>query len=207
MIMALLVIFNPMATWERIFRAQRSVIFIFCVSVLPLLALTSAAEGYRLISWDRAGDLKPLKPFAAGEAIIYEVAQLIVSVLVVFLGGKLIRALGETFHGRHTYTQAFTTAAYGLGPLFLLRFLDGVKDVSPWLSWSIGIILSLAALYHGVPRVMQPDPPHAFGLFLMSGMLLMFITGLARFVTFWYLHGKFPVLEAAVADLATRWHL
>ena len=26
---------------------------------------------------------------------------------VVFIGAKLIKSIGETFHGRHTFTQAF----------------------------------------------------------------------------------------------------
>jgi len=62
-------------------------------------------------------------------------------------------------------------------------------------------------LYQGVPRMMEPDPPHAFGLYLMSSLLLLFITGLARFVTAWYLQGKFLTVDAFVTSLAERLHL
>jgi uncharacterized membrane protein YecN with MAPEG domain len=116
----------------------------------------------------------------------------------------MIKSIGETFHGRHSYTQAFTTVAYGLGPLFLLRLLDAFAGMSPWVCWSIGIILSIAALYHGVPRVMEPDPPHAFGLFFMSALLLALVSGLVRLVTASYLQGKFTKLQVIISDLAAR---
>ena len=69
---------------------------------------------------------------------------------------------------------------------------------------TIGICLSVAVLYHGVPRMMEPDPPHAFGLFLMSSLLLALVTGLVRFATAAYLSGKFSKLQAIVSDLAAR---
>jgi len=82
--------------------------------------------------------------------------------------------------------------------------LDAFSGVPPWVSWSIGIILSIGVLYQGVPRMLEPDPPHAFGLYLMSGLLLLLITGMARFVTAWYLEGKFTGLEVLISNLAAR---
>jgi hypothetical protein len=72
------------------------------------------------------------------------------------------------------------------------------------LSWAIGIILSIAVLYHGVPRMMEPDPPHAFGLFFMSALLLALVTGLVRYATASFLEGKFPKLQVIISDLAAR---
>src|SRR5437762_4255407 len=94
--------------------------------------------------------------------------------------------------------------AYGLGPLFLFRLLEGFKDLSPWMSWGIGFLLAVRVLYHGVPRVMQPDPPHAFGLFLMSAFLLMLTTGMAQLVAACYLQGKLTKLEAIISGLAAQ---
>ena len=145
-----------------------------------------------------------LKKFSVSEAVVVEAAQLLLSLAVVFVGANLVKSIGETFHGRHTYTQAFTTVAYSLSPLFLLRLFDAFSGVSPWVTWAIGIILSIAVLYQGVPRMMEPDPAHAFGLYLMSALLLVLVTGLARFVTAAYLQGKFPKLQAIVSDLAAR---
>jgi hypothetical protein len=124
--------------------------------------------------------------------------------VVVLVGAAMVKAIGETFHGRHTYPQAFTTVAYGLSPLFLLRLLDAFKEISPWASWGIGIVLSIAVLYYGVPRMMEPDPPHAFGLYLMSSLLLLLITGILRYATAECLQGKFSKLQDLVTALAAR---
>ena len=207
MIKALLLIFEPAATWEHIQAARRSLSFILCVHLLPLLIITAFVEGYRLTHAPRAGQIKELQALSTGQAAVYETAQFVLLLGVVFIGAKLLKSLGETFHGRHSFTQSFATVAYGLSPLFLFRLLDGLKDVPAWASWGIGIVLSIAVLYHGVWRMMEPDPPHAFGLYLMSSLLLLFITGLARFVTAWYLQGKFHTVDAFVTSLAERLHL
>ena len=89
---------------------------------------------------------------------------------------------------------------YGLSPLFALRVLDGFTAISPWLTWPVGIILVFAVLYQGIPRVMMPDPPHAFGLYLMSSVLLFVLTGMTRFVTAWYLAGYFKPVERFLHD-------
>ena len=64
---------------------------------------------------------------------LFEIAQLIASLTVVWIGAKLIKALGDTFHGRHSFDQTFTVTAYGLSPLFLLRLLNSFPSVSPWV--------------------------------------------------------------------------
>jgi hypothetical protein len=205
MIKALLLIFDPIATWEGIFRARRTMTFIVLIYLLPLLLLVAVGEGYGLVHWGRwQVELSRLKKFPVQEVVIIETGQLLLSLLVVFLGAKLLKSIGETFHGRHTYAQAFTTVAYGLSPLFLFHLLDAFSGVNLWVGWSIGIILSIAVLYYGVPRMMEPDPPHAFGLFFMSALLLALITGLVRFVTAEFLQGKFEKLQGIISDLAAR---
>jgi hypothetical protein len=205
MIKALLLIFEPMATWEGIFRARHSFRRVLVTYLLPMLLLASAAEGFGLAYWGKwQGEISRIKHFPIREALILETIQFLLALAVVFVGANLLKSIGETFHGRHNYTQTFTTVAYGLSPLFLLRLLDAFSWVSPWASWSVGIILSIAVMYQGVPRMMEPDPPHAFGLYLMSSLLLALVTGLVRFVTWWYLQGKFTTLEAFISQLAAR---
>ncbi|MSU60201.1 MAG: DUF1282 domain-containing protein [Pedosphaera sp.] len=205
MIKAFLLIFEPMQAWERVFRAQRSVGFILFLYLLPMVILSSLAEGYGLVTWGRwQEDLDHLRPFTRGQAVVYEVAQALLSLGVVFIAARILRSLGETFHGRHTFTQGFTTIAYGLSPMFLLRMLDVFPSISPWTTWTIGICLSVAVFYQGVPRIMMPDAPHAFGLFLMNSVLVVLITGLARFVTAWYLSGHFKPVEHMISELAKR---
>jgi len=216
MIKALLLIFEPVATWERIHRAGRSMISILLIYLLPLLGLVAVCEGYGLVHWGKwqgesmgwfigaQGEILRLKKFPWREAAVIEAAQFLLSLIVIFTGAMIIKAIGETFRGRNTYTQAFTAVAYGLSPLFLLRLLDASSSINPWVIWSIGILLSIAVLYHGVPRMMEPDPALAFGLFFMSALVLMLVTGLARFVTEAYLRGKFSKLDAIISDIAAR---
>jgi hypothetical protein len=217
MIRALLLIFDPIATWDGIIRAQRGVVSILLVYLLPFLLLTSACEGYGLVHWGKVqhdslihwgkaqGEgVRYVKKFSLGETVVVEAAQLLLSLAVVFAGAKLVKSVGETFRGRHTYNQAFTAVAYGLGPLFLLRLFDTFSGISPWAPWGVGIVLSISVLYQGLPRVMEPDPSHAFGLYLMSAVLLALITGMARFVTAGYLQGEYPKLLAIVSDITAR---
>jgi len=205
MIKALLLILDPNVTWEGIVLARRSLAFVLVVHLSPLILLASAAEGYGLVHWGKwQGEIGRIRQFPIREAAVVETAQFLLALAVVFVGAKLIKAIGETFHGRHTYNQAFTAVAYGLSPLFLLRLLDAFSGISPWVSWSIGITLSIAVLYQGLPRMMEPDPPHAFGLFFMSALLLTLVTGLARLVTASFLQGKFAKLQVIISDLAAR---
>jgi uncharacterized membrane protein YecN with MAPEG domain len=205
MIKALLLIFEPAATWDGILRTRRGIVSILAVHLLPLLLLASACGAYGLIHWGKwQGDVRRLKTFSVSEAVLVEAVQFLLSLVVVFAGAKMVKSIGETFRGRHTYTQAFEAVAYSLSPLFLLQFFDAFTGVSPWVTWAIGITLSITALYHGIPRMMEPDPAHAFGLYLTSALLLALVTALARYVPAEYLRGKFPVIQATVADLIGR---
>ena len=49
--------------------------------------------------------------------------------------------------------------------------------------------LTMWVLYQGIPRVMQPDPTHAFGVYLSAMIVVVLTSGLARLVTGMYLLG------------------
>ena len=205
MIKALLLVFDPLRTWDGIARSRRNLGFVLALYLLPLLVLVAVAEGYGLARWGKwQSEVGYIKRFPPREAVVVVTGQLLLSLCVVFVGANMLKSLGGTFHGRHSYGQAFTTVAYGLSPLFVLRLLDAFSGVSPWLSWSIGIVLSVGVLYYGVPRMMQPDPSHAFGLFFMSALLLALVSGLARLVSAAYLAGKFPKLQDVISQIAAR---
>ena len=202
MIKALLLIFDTVATWERIAQAQRRVGFIFVFFLLPLLGFTSAVEGFGLWRWGKPrGEVSWMKRFSVSEAAVFEVAQVVLWLLIIFVSAKVLKSVCETFHGQCSYTPAFATVAYGLSPLFLVHLLDVFPAVSPWVTWGLGISLSIAVLYQGVPRMMEPDPPHAFGLYLMSALTVLLATGLLRFVTAWYLQGEFGKLETLLSGV------
>lgn len=205
MIESVQLIFNANATWERIASLERGLWSILLRFLLPLLLLTSAIEGYGLTRWGKhqVASVHP-RLFTHGEAVVFEAGQVVASLLLVFLGAGLLQSLAGTFHSRNTFRESFTVVAYALGPFFLLRLLDAFTPISPWVTWAIGIFLALAALYHGVPKVLEPDPPQTFGLYLMTATMLFSVTGLLGFIAAWYLQGRFHKLEALITTASDR---
>jgi Yip1 domain len=191
MIKALLLIFEPGVTWDKIVQAKKSLQTILLTYLVPMILISVAGELYGLLNWGkRQNDLEMVARISRQMALYYGLAQFFMSLAVVFIGAKLVKSVGETFHSRHNFAQCFTLVAYTLSPLFLVRLFDAFPKVDPRVTFAIGIILSITALYQGVPRILQPDPPHTFGLYLMSALLLAIVSGLARFLTVLLLQGK-----------------
>src|SRR3984957_3081059 len=135
MIKALILIFEPMTGWTRVVDARRGLGFIIGFYLLPMMLLVAMAEGFGLVEWGKTQfNLDQIKKFTAGETLLYEIAQTLLMFVVILVGAQLIKSLGDTFRGRNNYTQAFTVAAYGLSPVFLLRLLDAFPSVNPWLT-------------------------------------------------------------------------
>ena len=190
MIKAFSLMFDPTA-WDRLAQARRGVGLVCTTYLLPLLLVVSVVEAGGLMHWGKwQSGVGVIKKFTAGEVFLYEIPQLLLTVAVVFVSAHLVKILGETFHDRHSYTQAFTVVAYTLFPVFLLRLLDVFPMMNPWIPWVIGVVLSLWIYYQGLPRVMKPDPSHAFELYVISSMILVAITGLVRTLTALCLRGQ-----------------
>lgn len=205
MIKALFLIFLPVPTWEQILALQRKPAVVFALHLLPLLLLVAVAEGFGLVTWGTArGNVSQLTRFTVSQAVVFETGRVLLNLVIVFSMVKMIKALGETFHGRHSFQQVFTVTAYGLSPLFLLQIFNAFPSISPWMTWSVGLALCMAVLYHGLPIIMKPDPPHAFGLYFMTILLLLITSGLVCFLTAWYLKGKFVKLDQIIAEIASR---
>ncbi|MCS7089329.1 MAG: Yip1 family protein [Verrucomicrobiota bacterium] len=196
MIRAFLLVLEPQRTWDAIAMKNRSVARIFWTYVMPLLILGSVVEGLGMHFWGEwRGEPLRLKLMTVPEVIAIEIVHIGVYVAVLFFGAKMFKSLGETFHGNHTFQQAFTVVAYGLGPFWTLRVLDAWPGVSPWVTYALGMGFMLGVLYHGVPRVMMPDPPQAFGLYLIGSLVMVLAVGLGRFLLVWLQQGRFVELE------------
>ena len=191
MIKALLLIFEPVMTWGRIAQARWKASSVLLLYLLPLLVLTLAGELAGLHYFGKAQEYlgKP-QEFGGGKLrvtgdwlIAYGVAQFLSSLLLVALSAKMMKSLAQTFHSRQTYTQCFTVAAYAFGPFFLLRLCDILPSMNPWATYAVGIVLTVATLYHGIPCVLEPDPPHAFGLYLSNVLLLASLGAVGRYLT------------------------
>ena len=184
MIKVFLLIFDSARTWDRISQAQRSLFTVLTIHLLPMLALVGFVEGWGLQHW---GKWQPrfhlIKDFSVSTVVTYEIFQLILSVAMVLVSALLLLKVSQTFHSRGTYAQAFTAMAYAFSPLFLMRLFDAGPSVNPWAIWAIGIAMSIWIFYQGLPRVLQPDPTHAFGLYLSMVFVMVLTSGIARVLT------------------------
>jgi len=201
-IKALFLISDPVAAWDRVVQSGRSLMWVLFFYLLPMMLVVAAAEGFGLVEWGkRNAAIGLVRKFSAGEAAVYELAQSLLMVMAIVACAHFLKMLGNNDRRGVTYRQTFTVVIYGLSPLFLLRLLDAVPAISPWIIWGLGIALSISILYHGIPRVMEPDPTDAFGLYFISSLVLVAATGLERFITVWYLEGRMRSLDDIFAGL------
>ncbi len=203
MIKALLLIFRPVQTWGAIEAANRSIAYVLWLHLLPLILLTSIAEGYGLVEWGRVhqGEMSYTKKYDVKEVIVVEIVQSLIFVGLAFLGAYAAQTYAATFHRRTMFRQAFTAIAYGMAPLLTLRLGDLIGGLNAWVPWAIGIVLTIGVLYMGLPCLLKPDPPHAFGLYVMTSLTLVVMFGLWRLITWQYFLGRFPAAEQFVGKL------
>ena len=205
MIKALFLIFEPGPAWNRVVLSRRGLGLTVLLYLLPMMLIVAGAEGFGLVEWGRLqSGVTGIKRFTPNEAIVVETIQLLIMGVILVVCAHLIKGLGDTFHGRHTYKQTFTVVIYGLSPIFLMRLLDVFPTMNLWIPWLLGIMLTVKVLYEGVPRIMLPDPPHAFGLYLMSCLLLTIVTAVERFVVIGYLTGWFKPFGDFVTHVAAH---
>jgi hypothetical protein len=205
MIKALLLIFGGGPVWDNVAQARRGLVFIFTIYLLPMLVIVGTVEGYGLKHWGKwQSSIEQIKNFTTREVAGYEAIQFLMAVTVILVCAQLVKIMAETFHGRHTYTQAFTVVAYGLSPLFLFHLLDALPLMNPWITWALGVVLSVSIIYQGLPRVMMPDPTHAFGLYLVSAIVLVLATFLERLFTAFYLSGTINFRHSFVSHMLGR---
>jgi Yip1 domain len=184
-------IFDPGATWDKVAQKKRGLFFILTTYLVPMILLVTAAEGWSIFNY---GKWQPrfsiFKHFTLPEIKAFEVTQAVALLALVFLAALLLHVAGNTFHGRRSYRQAFAVVAYGFSPLLLARLLDVAPQVSPWASWALGLGLMIWILYQGIPRVLEPDPTHTFGIYLTAIMVMVLTSGVARIFATMYLQGE-----------------
>lgn len=197
MIKALLLVFRPAQTWGAIEAAKRSVAYILCVYLLPMILITSVAEGYGLMHWGKLhkGEVTEVRTFNLTKVLVMEVAQSVGLIGMVFLGAFAAKSFAETFHRRSKFSEAFTAVAYAAGPLLMMRFGDLFPTLNVWVPWAVGIILMVSVLYLGLPCMLRPDPPHAFGLYVMTSITIVMVNAVMRLFVYFFHQGGFPKIE------------
>lgn len=203
MIKALMLIFAPGRTWDGLKEDRRGIAYVLFLYLVPLLAMVYFVECYGLAHWGKERmsglpaqvfrDLKVLK--------IYAAAQFGTGLLTVFLGAKIIQMFATaSFHCRRPYATTFLLVSYALAPMYFFQMLNVVPFLPWWLAWIIGITVSVSSMYHGVPRILDPDPPQAFGIYFACSIVLTMVSGMARFVTAWWLEGRFLEIQRTALD-------
>jgi len=193
MFQALILMFEGATAWDRIALQPPGVVRVFFLRLLPMMIITTVLEGMGLQHWGKwQPDFHKVRTFSQNQVILYEAGQFVLNLVMILVSAWLVQVMGRTFHGRDTYTysRSFTVVVCSLSPMFLFRLLDPFPGMNPFIPWAIGIMLSIWVMYDGLPRLLVPDPTHAFGLFLSCSFVLVLATGLVRVVTGLYLQGN-----------------
>ena len=193
MIKAILLIFAPGSTWMRISEAKRGVLTVLLLNPVPLILLACVAEAYGLLKLGLfEGEFARSKPIPVAWPLVfkYEQVRLACDFATLFLGAQIFYWLDHSLNSRARYQLAFTVMAYSMGPMFLMRALDGLPWLNSWVCWGVGVVLAMHLLYHGVALVVQPDQTKGFGLFLVSSLVLALLTLTAQIVSLFVLHGR-----------------
>ena len=185
MIKAFFLIFEPGVAWARIAQVQRGFAYILGLYLLPMIVLSSVAEGWGLYHWGKwQPQFQKVRVFPhRAEIITIEVIQAGLFLIMVLLSALLLLKISQTFENRRNFLQAFTTMSYAFSPFFVVHLFDAGRMIHPATTWLIGIALTCWVLYQGIPLVMQPDPTHAFGVYLSSIFVILLTSGLARIFT------------------------
>ena len=184
MIKALLLLLDPTNTWEKIQQSSPGIGRVLFTYLLPLILLGTAVETWALIKVGRdEGRIVERRVKVPQElAVRYGVVQGGFGLAIALLGAWFFKAIGEGFHRRQPYSDAFATLGYSLGPYYLLRILDGAPFINTWICWGLGAALALSVLYRAVPRLMRPDPSNALGVYLLSSFVLVGVLAVAHFI-------------------------
>lgn len=191
MIKVFFLIFEPAVAWDKIAQARRSFWHVLFAHLLPMIALGCLVEGWGLANWGKwQPRFQKIKDFEITPVVNFEIIQFLLLLTMVLVSAYVLLVISQTFRTQHSsFLQSFTTMAYTFSPFFLFRLLDAGPMVSPWIPWALGMMLTIWVLYQAIPRVMMPDPTHAFGLYLSTIIVAILTSGVARALTALYLLG------------------
>src|SRR5687767_11340403 len=100
MFRALLLIFDPANSWQRIETAKPSVSRVFFIYVLPILMLSLAVEGWLIARFGLEGRSLSARAIRVSQDLLvrYETTQFAFGLFICFGGAWLIQKLSESFH-------------------------------------------------------------------------------------------------------------
>ena len=189
-------IVRPTTTWNRVVAARHGVVFIFVYYLLPMMLATALFEGHGLMSFGRQQVAEVMNNrFTLPKVFVYEAGSAVITLILICLAAVFIKSFANACHARNNIRQCLTVMLYSVGPMFLVQWFNVFPNMYYWLTWLIGAFLTMGALYHGLPRIMQPDPPSAMGLYIGSALTVFLLLLGGRILTGYYLTGNFKSLE------------
>ena len=184
-------IFSPFEAWEKVTTAQRGFFWVLFTYLLPLLVIALGIEGWLLTRLgEKQGELGFLVKVPVDLALRYTAAYGVLLLVGIAVSAKFLGLASESFNVRASYFQTWLVMAYGFSPIILARILDGIPQINTWVCWAIGVAASASVMYHGVGAVLRPDQTKGFGLYLISIIVILLVSGVIHFVALEVLHGK-----------------
>ncbi len=191
MIRTIQMLFTPFAVWEKINARNEGVLRILALEWLPLLALTALVDGYALLHFGlRLGADNP-QHYLLPQVVHYEMALVLGSLVALFLGAKLLQMISENFQLQSFFVRGFRVAAFGLAPFLLARCLNAIPAFNLWVGIGIGTVGCIYVLYHGISMTFLPEPTKAFGMYLVSVLILVILSVLVQLVGLMVIQGRF----------------
>lgn len=205
MIRAFSLVWDPATFWERIVQERKNLGLVFLAYFFPMMMLAAAGEGFTLERWRiwMAGTHGVMR-FSFGQIVVFEAIRSAVACVIVGVSAHVIWLMREPFYGRYNYAEALVLVMYSVSPLLVCQVLTGVPQVSLWLSWGVGVYFSLKIFYHGVRCLAKTDPGSATGLFLLSSMVIIALTGVQRYMLIQCLSGRGSSINNFIYDFAAK---
>lgn len=205
MIRAISLVWSPATVWERIVQEKKGLGLVFVAYFFPMMVLAALGEGSALDRWRTwTAGAHGVMHFTFGQIVVFEVIRSVVTCVIVGVSAHVIWVLREPFYGRYNYTEALMLVMYSVCPMFLCQVLTGIPQISLWLSWGVGVYFSLRIFNDGVRCLAKTDPGSATGLFLLSSLVIIALTGAQRFMLIQCLSGRGSSINNFIYDFAAK---
>lgn len=187
----LMLLINRESTWNRIATSRHGWLFAAAFYLVPMLIFSGVIEAVSLFYHGQAQITQRgiMERYSVERLVVFELVQAGGLLVLIFIAAVFMTSFGNVCHRRNRLREALLVMTHAVGPLVLLQAFNGLPAVSVWFTWILGVILVLVSLYHGVPRIMRPDPPSAMGLYVASSATVVLLGFGWRLLTYWYLTG------------------
>lgn len=167
------IILNPKGEWEGIETEAADPGALATGYVLPLVAMSVLASviGQSVVGfW--MGPMGTIR-VPLGRSLLWGVAQVILTLVGVYVSAAVVSALGPTFGAERDFSRAFRLVSYSATPAWVAGLLM-ILPVLGILSL-IGGLYSLYLLYLGIPSMMRAPENRALGYTAASVVVIIVV--------------------------------